>query len=227
MVGYRPGDFGPGNTLFLPHPQSHRQRNPQREIKSTKMQGYYDYHPLRTLERPLVLAGPIGGPQRQVAHGLSARLGLPFVELDRWIEHDAGASLWEILAEGGEEPLRQWETDALARALRARPAGIVVLGPTALLHSDNLPAVLQGATLVALRIDLPNLYWFLRGREQDGGPQRHPFLPHPLDSIDALRPLYETQQTALAEAHHTIDAVGKHPTRLTEELLVELPVLSA
>jgi shikimate kinase len=189
------------------------------------MQDYYDYHPLLTLEQPLILAGFVGGPQRQVAYGLSARLGLPFVDLDRWIEHDAGRSLWEILAEGGEGQLREIEGAALDRALRARPAGILALGATALLSASNLNAVLEGATLVALKIDLPNLYWLLRGRETEGEGHRHPFVPFPLTSIEDLRPVYDTLKVPLQQAHHTVDTAGRHPTRLTERLLVDLPEL--
>ena len=50
------------------------------------MQGYYDHHPLVTLDRHLVVAGYFGAENRQIGYQLAALTGLGFSDLDRTIE---------------------------------------------------------------------------------------------------------------------------------------------
>lgn len=57
---------------------------------------YYDYHPTVQLARPLALGGVPGAPYREVGHHLATLTGLTLIDLDRWIEHQVGQSLWDL-----------------------------------------------------------------------------------------------------------------------------------
>lgn len=67
----------------------------------------------------VVLIGMRGVGKSTVGRALAARLGLSFVDLDRRIERDAGATVARIFREQGETRFRALETEALrAEALR-------------------------------------------------------------------------------------------------------------
>ena len=52
--------------------------------------GYYDPYPALYLDRPKVLVGPLGGGIALTGASVSAMLGLPFIDLDRLVEHSFG-----------------------------------------------------------------------------------------------------------------------------------------
>jgi XRE family aerobic/anaerobic benzoate catabolism transcriptional regulator len=78
-------------------------------------------------EKPTIIAllGVRGAGKSTIGARLAARLRLPFLELDRLIEAEAGLSLEEIFALHGEEYYRRLEVEALRRLLR-ESAGVVL-----------------------------------------------------------------------------------------------------
>ena len=54
--------------------------------------GYYDPYPTHQLEKPLCLVGFMGSEIHMVGYFLSSMTGLPFIELDKWIEHEQKVS---------------------------------------------------------------------------------------------------------------------------------------
>ena len=114
------------------------------------------------LQRPIVLIGFLGVDQHGLGRDLAALSGLPLIEVDRWIEHEAGQSLIALVQTQDIEALRQLEDRFLAQALATRPPGIVVLGDGALIKEANLRQVLDKATLVYLKLSLASTYWKLR-----------------------------------------------------------------
>lgn len=91
------------------------------------MSDYYDPYPLLRLTRPVVLAGQMGCGARRVGRSLTARTGLPFAEVDRSIEHEAGRSLARIAAEQGPAHIERWALSVLERLSTQRPFGLIVL----------------------------------------------------------------------------------------------------
>lgn len=187
------------------------------------MEGYYDHHATVALARPVTLIGFLDGLHRHMGHRLASRTGLPLIDVERWVEHQAGQSLWDLVHTQGETMLRQLERELLRKALASQPCGVVVLGDGALLHPANLEEVRAHSTLIYLRLDLANAYWRLRGWQQERGRMWHPFLPHPLESIDQLRPAYEQRRPGFEQAHHTLDLAGKNAEEILRQLLNLLP----
>ena len=52
------------------------------------MDDYYSPHPRVQLDQAIAIAGQIGSGARMIGRCLSARTGLPFVDVDRQVEHD-------------------------------------------------------------------------------------------------------------------------------------------
>ncbi len=180
---------------------------------------YYSHHATVALERPLVVVGFFGSEHRQVAYRLAGRTGLTFVDLDRWIEHEAGCSIWELVATQGETRLRQLESQQLRRALNGKPPAVIALGEGALMAPRSLDAVLAASRLVYLKLDLVNALWQLKAREERQGRHPSPFLPHPLEDVEQLRPIYEASCPAYERAHDIVELAGKHAETASRELL--------
>lgn len=191
------------------------------------MEGYYDHHATLQLERPLAVAGMIGSPYRHTAYHVSSRTGLPFTDLDRKVEHEAGQSLWDLVSLRGEPALRELEREVLQQTLRARPAGIIALGDGTLLDTANKEAVLEEATLVLLDMDLATTYWHIRRHEEAHGRLWNPFLPSPITGIDQLRPVFQRLEPSLRDAHWVLPAAGRHSSQLALEIIRRLQEVKA
>ena len=182
------------------------------------LSNYYEYGPLVLLQRPVVLIGSLGVDQHGLGRDLAALSGLPLIEVDRWIEHEAGQSLVSLVQTQGIEALRQLEDRFLAQALTTRPPGIVVLGDGALIKEANLRQVLDKATLVYLKLSLASTYWKLRHQAVGS----HPLLLQPPESTDELRPLLAERQGGFDQAHVTLDMDEMTPEAALRHLLDKL-----
>lgn len=175
------------------------------------MSGYYDHDSLVDLDRHMALAGLVTADTRRVGWQVASLTGLPFIDLERLMEHEAGMSIWEMISAEGPLYFRHLERESLARALADRPFGILVLGDGTLLHEADRRRVAAETTLVALERDLPNCYWrfqALARREPEASPFWHPLFPDPLTSIDQVRPFYQERQPTLAAARHSYALAG-------------------
>lgn len=113
------------------------------------MSDYYDHHPSLTLTRPLVVAGDLGCGARMIGRILCARTGLPFVELDREIEHTLGASLRHVAAEAGIGRIEHAAQVALERVSLRRPFPVIAL--------DRAWPGSEAIHLVGRRVDLVHI----------------------------------------------------------------------
>ncbi|MEM9553006.1 MAG: shikimate kinase [Acidobacteriota bacterium] len=173
------------------------------------MDGYYDYHPLLSLDRHVALAGYLGAETRVIGYRLAAVTGLPVVDIDRSIEHDAGKSIWHLIWTETEAQYRNLERRELERALSARPFSILTLGDGALLDPVNRKRLLEQTHLVALDLDLANTYWRLQAGDTADKDFWHPLHSGPLERVEQVKPYFDIRQTALDVAHHRIDLRGK------------------
>ena len=183
------------------------------------LSNYYEHGPLVLLQRPIALIGFLGVDQHGLGRDLAALSGLTLIEVDRWIEHEAGQSLVSLVQTQGIEALRQLEDRFLTQALATRPPGIIVLGDGALIKETNLRQVLDKATLVYLKLSLASTYWKLR--HQAGG--LHPLLLQPPESTAELRPLLAERQVGFDQAHVTLDMDEMTPEVALRHLLDKLP----
>jgi XRE family aerobic/anaerobic benzoate catabolism transcriptional regulator len=81
-------------------------------------------------EKPTTIAllGIRGAGKSTIGTRLAARLNLPFLELDRLVEAEAGLSLTEVFALHGEEYYRRLEVEALRRLLRGSAGAVLATG---------------------------------------------------------------------------------------------------
>lgn len=186
------------------------------------MEGYYDHHPTTYLARPLALVGGFGSGAALVAHALSARTGLPFADLDRWVEHAAGSSIAALLVRTGEHRYRELARQGLDQALRSAPPPVIALGPDVLQDRECRRRARAEATLVYLRATPEELARRVRAQLAE---QPARFFPHLRDdevSAEALAALLEERRAGYEVAEHVIDIGDRHPQRVATELAERL-----
>lgn len=189
--------------------------------------GYYDYGPQTILERPLGLVGFMGSAVAAIGHAMACKLGLPLLQVDRHVEHQAGMGLAALQLRSGEPARRRLEYEALARAARERPAGVVVLGDGALLSPQSQTLAAEQLQLVYVRRPLHVLHAAVV-KELSNAPERYPefALSGPPERSDSLRSLLDVRAQGYRLAEHVFDADRLHPQRVCDALIAELRLLA-
>ncbi len=99
----------------------------------------------------IVLCGFMGCGKTTVGTYLAKRRGMTFVDMDEYIEQQAGRRVAQIFAEDGEDAFRTMEHDA-CRTLGSRDGLVIATGGGAVLREDNVAALSQNGTIVFLSI---------------------------------------------------------------------------
>jgi len=73
----------------------------------------------QTRAKPVALLGLRGAGKSTLGAKLAQALDMPFIELDREVEKEAGAELGEVFAMYGQDAYRRFERRALERVLAA------------------------------------------------------------------------------------------------------------
>jgi len=99
------------------------------------------------------LVGFMGSGKTSVGRRLAAALGVRFVDLDGWIEEEAGMTVAEIFARRGEAEFRREETRLLA-ATAALGSAVVATGGGTYCSPANRRIIAAGGG-VAVFLDVP------------------------------------------------------------------------
>ena len=86
----------------------------------------FGLHESQGRERRVALIGLRGAGKSTLGAQLATARGVPFVELDREIEREAGTSMNEILLLHGQGGYRRYERRALLRIAEENPEGVVM-----------------------------------------------------------------------------------------------------
>jgi len=98
----------------------------------------------------IALVGLRGAGKSTLGSNLASRLGLPFCELDRLIEEEAGMSLGELFSLHGEEYYRRIERETLSQFLTQYDEAILSTGGGIVTHSPSLDLLIERCTVVWL-----------------------------------------------------------------------------
>src|SRR5512134_2541430 len=87
--------------------------------------------------RRIALIGLRGAGKSSLGAKLAAAQGVPFIELDAEVEHEAGAKLGEVFAMYGQEAYRRFERRALERVLRTHEDAVIAVGGSLVTDPDT------------------------------------------------------------------------------------------
>jgi XRE family aerobic/anaerobic benzoate catabolism transcriptional regulator len=99
----------------------------------------------------IALLGLRGAGKSTLGKKLAESLGVPFVELDKEVEKEAGAKLGEVFAMYGQEAYRRFERRALERVLREHPRAVIATGGSLVTDADTYQALLESCLCVWLK----------------------------------------------------------------------------
>ena len=152
----------------------------------------------------LYLYGPPGSGKTTLGKLLSERLSLAFLDLDRFIQNDAGMSVKAIFAAEGEEGFRAREKRALREA-SARDRSVIALGGGTLLDPDNRACVEETGIVVCLDCPIDILRTHI-----DITPGTRPLVNNGIsDSGAALEKLMESRAAHYASFRRRLDVAGR------------------
>jgi shikimate kinase/3-dehydroquinate synthase len=104
----------------------------------------------------IFLYGPPGTGKSTVGKKLADNLKLPFIDLDRVIETNAGMSIPQIMEQQGESAFRDFESAALKNLL-AEKESVLALGGGALLRDENRAFAESNGQVILFMAELSTL----------------------------------------------------------------------
>lgn len=110
---------------------------------------------------PIFLIGFMGSGKTTLGQAVSRASGLPFVDLDQWIEEQQGCSIGDFWQRHGEDAFRRLERQALAK-LAERHDLIVACGGGTPCYFDNMALMQRRGITVWLDASRPRLLSRLR-----------------------------------------------------------------
>jgi XRE family aerobic/anaerobic benzoate catabolism transcriptional regulator len=159
------------------------------------------------------LLGLRGAGKSTVGKGLAGALGVPFFELDRLVEAEAGMRLSEIFAIHGEDYFRRQELAALERFLGAHRRAVLATGGGIVMSPGAFRTLLEGTWTVWLKA-LPEEHWARVVEQGDMRPMEN--RPH---AMAELRRRLKEREPLYARAHQTVSTSQRSVDDVVAEVL--------
>jgi XRE family aerobic/anaerobic benzoate catabolism transcriptional regulator len=178
-------------------------------------------HLVREDEAPraarIALIGLRGAGKSTLGEKLAQALGVPFIELDREVEKEAGANLAEVFALYGQDAFRRFERRALERVLNDNERAVIATGGGLVTDPSSYDLLLERCFCVWLKA-APQEHM---SRVIAQGDMR-PFKGR-ATALDEIRKLLADRDRLYARAPLAIDTSGKSVRQTLQELRKALP----
>jgi XRE family aerobic/anaerobic benzoate catabolism transcriptional regulator len=162
--------------------------------------------------KPIALLGLRGAGKSTLGAKLAAELEMPFIELDREVEKEAGAEIGEVFAMYGQDAYRRFERRALERVLEEHERAVIATGGSLVTDKANYELLLQRCRCI----------WLSAAPEEHmqrviaQGDMR-PFKGRSA-ALDEIRNLLADRDRLYSRAHATVDTSGKTVRQAFAEL---------
>jgi len=178
-------------------------------------------HLVRDEEAPrtarIALIGLRGAGKSTLGEKLAQSLEVPFIELDREVEKEAGAKLGEVFAMYGQDAYRRFERRALERVLNENGSAVIATGGSLVTDPSSYELLLGRCYCVWLKTS-PEEHM---SRVIAQGDMR-PFKGRAA-ALDEIRKLLADRDRLYARAPLAVDTTGKSVRQTLQELRKALP----
>jgi len=164
------------------------------------------------VEKPIALIGLRGAGKSTLGAKLAASMSLPFVELDREVEKEAGAPLTEVFAMYGQDAFRRFERRALERVLAEQPRAVIATGGSLVTNPGTYDLLLERCRCIWLRASAQEHM----ARVLAQGDTR-PFKGRSA-ALDEIRKLLADRERLYGRAGSVVDTSGKSVRQALAEL---------
>jgi XRE family aerobic/anaerobic benzoate catabolism transcriptional regulator len=163
-------------------------------------------------EKSIALIGLRGAGKSTLGAKLAESMKIPFVELDREVEKEAGAALGEVFAMYGQDAFRRFERRALERVLAQHERAVIATGGSLVTDPATYKLLLERCVCVWLKAS-PDEHM---ARVIAQGDMR-PFKGRSA-ALDEIRKLLADRDRLYARADVTVDTSGKTLKQALTEL---------
>jgi XRE family aerobic/anaerobic benzoate catabolism transcriptional regulator len=163
-------------------------------------------------EKCIALIGLRGAGKSTLGAKLAESMKVPFVELDREVEKEAGAALGEVFAMYGQEAFRRFERRALERVLAEHQRAVIATGGSLVTDPGIYKMLLERCVCVWLKAS-PEEHM---ARVIAQGDMR-PFKGRSA-ALDEIRTLLADRDRLYRRADATVDTSGKTLKQALSEL---------
>ena len=164
----------------------------------------------------IVLIGYRGAGKSSVARELARRLGWEWIDADVECERQAGRSISEIFAEGGEASFRELESQVLVELVR-RQQTVLAAGGGAVLRADNRALLVSAGKVVWLKADAATIHRRIAADETTAA--RRPNLTAQGGEREIVETLAQRMPLYRQCANLEIDTEDKTPAEIADEIL--------
>ncbi|AOZ00007.1 transcriptional regulator [Cupriavidus sp. USMAHM13] len=171
--------------------------------------------------RRVALIGLRGAGKSTLGRGLAQALGVPFVELNRAIEEEAGASLSEIHSLYGQAAYRRYEMRALEHVLRDNEHMVLATPGSLVSEPATFNLLLAHCYTVWVRTS-PEEHMARVVAQGDMRPMQGNS-----EAMTDLRRILQARTPLYARADVTIDTSGQDPQASLQALRAQLRLLGA
>ena len=175
-------------------------------------------------QKPIALLGLRGAGKSALGQKLAQALEIPFIELDREVEKEAGAELGEVFAMYGQDAFRRFERRALEHVLAKNERSVIATGGGLVTDAGTYTLLLERCHCVWLKaspqehmsrvIAQGDMRPFAGGKSQGHGRA---------SALDEIRKLLADRDRLYARAPLAIDTSGKSVRQTLQELRKALP----
>ncbi|HMM20263.1 MAG TPA: shikimate kinase [Selenomonadales bacterium] len=162
----------------------------------------------------VVLIGFMGVGKTSTGRLLAARLGKAFIDIDRKIETECGASIAELFAEKGESFFRDREREVISRVSRLRNA-VIATGGGAVANEENMRKLRESGIIISLVASIATIL------ERTGRRNSRPLLNRP-DREEYTARLYARRQGLYQTADLIIDTSEISPHQVVDIIVAFL-----
>lgn len=168
-------------------------------------------------EKPIALLGLRGAGKSTLGTRLAETLGVPFVELDREVEKEAGAELGEVFAMYGQDAFRRFERRALERVLAQNGRCVIATGGSLVTDPGTYKLVLDRCTCIWLKAS-PEEHMSRVIAQGDMRPFKGTNAPGRSSALDEIKKLLDDRNRLYSRANATVDTSGKTLKQALTEL---------
>ncbi|WP_378956332.1 shikimate kinase [Pelosinus sp. sgz500959] len=163
----------------------------------------------------IVLIGFMGTGKTTIGRLLASRLGRPFVDSDKKVEHENGMTIREIFERHGEAYFRQKEKDMIARLSRYNNA-VIATGGGVVLSSENMRRLKKNGVIIALTASVETIL------ERTSRRNTRPLLLDFFAREQIVDKLMSERYELYQKADFSIDTNGNSPQHVINEIMLFL-----
>jgi XRE family aerobic/anaerobic benzoate catabolism transcriptional regulator len=175
-------------------------------------------------EQRVALIGLRGAGKSTLGAQLAAERGVPFIELDREIEREAGTSMNEILLLHGQAGYRRCERRALLRIAQEHPDGVVMTTGGSIVSERETFDLLQSRFYCVWLKASPEEHMARVVAQGDMRPFDASGASH--EALDDLRRILASREALYARADAVVDTAARTLKQSMTDLKRAVPLIS-